>query len=698
MSLLEAIQLIGYSTGAALHLWMGALLWRRRRGLNRVERVLLALTLGFGLWHASNLFITLHTVLGLDIERWSTLMRIADTVAVMSITLSYSLLLHAHLHLWAAANSRPLRLNERVRIFLSYIPALFLFIVVPLIWQGAYAPLFVKVSRYVLPFAVWAAYVLALVAATDILIARRSESASERRWMMIVAASLLIIAVMVIATYGFHLGEGTSLGLYLKTITNLGSLLPSALIAYYIYRYHYLELIIKESLIIASFAAVVLAIYLYGIRTFAEWVTARYGLRAGAVEALLILGLALSAAPFRRWLENRFRKLFEQEASLYRDVVARIGSLGGRYKELPELLRFAEERTAQTLGLRSVRIIPRSFDSMEESSGQNEDKTEARQIESEDERFAIRTEGILKLAQESGLSVIEGEPGLRELGCDLAFPLKRENELFGVMLVEGSPDALTDDARAVLEVLAGQIAIAIEDCWLVEKNVKLEKRVAHGERLAALGQMAATVAHEVKNPLSAIKSIAQVMSEDEKLMGEYSRDLSLIIGETDRLSRSVTQLLSFARHSPPPGAPSRVDDLVQTVVDLFRPEARTRNVTLEIRCDVDTELNGASAAAVRDALSNLLINAAQATPRGGRVRIEAAKDNDSICISVTDSGPGVPVSVRQKIWEPFFTTRQRGTGLGLAIVRKRMEEIGGRARLSTSTNGQGARFELLIPS
>src|SRR5918912_1284591 len=85
MTLLEAIQLIGYSTGSALHLWMGALLWRRRRGLNRVERVLLALTIGFGLWHASNLFITLHTVLGFDRERWSALLRVADTVAVISI-------------------------------------------------------------------------------------------------------------------------------------------------------------------------------------------------------------------------------------------------------------------------------------------------------------------------------------------------------------------------------------------------------------------------------------------------------------------------------------------------------------------------------------------------------------------------------------------------------------------------------------
>ncbi|HMF56890.1 MAG TPA: ATP-binding protein [Pyrinomonadaceae bacterium] len=693
MSLLEAIQLIGYSTGAALHLWMGALLWRRRRGLNRVERVLLALTLGFGLWHTSNLFITLHTVLGLDRERWSDLLRIADTIAVMSITLSYSLLLHLHLYLWAAANSRPLKLNERFRVYFSYIPAIFLVIVVPLVWQGDYAPLFVKVSRYVLPFAVWASYVLAFVAVTDILIARRSASPSERRWMTVVAASLLAIAAMVLAAYGFHLGEGTIYGFYLKTITNLGSLLPSAVIAYYIYRYRYLELIIKESLIIASFAAVVLAIYLYGIRTFAEWVTARYGLRAGAVEALLILGLVLSAAPFRRWLENRFRKLFEQEASLYREVVARIGSLAGRYRDLPELLRFAEERTAETLGLGSVRIIPRSFDSMESESAQGEIEFDGEQ---HDEGLAIQTESALRLARGSGLSVIEDSMVLSEFGCDLAFPLRRENELFGVMLVKGSQDALTDDVRAVLEVLAGQLAIAIEDCMLVEKNVKLEQRVAQGERLAALGRMAATVAHEVKNPLSAIKSIAQVMSEDEKLVGEYSRDLGLIIGETERLSRSVTQLLSFARHSPPPGTPSKVDDLIQAVVELFRPEARTRNVSLEIAGHVDAELNGASAAAVRDALSNLLINATQATPRGGRVRIEAAKEGEAICISVTDSGPGVPAAARQKIWEPFFTTKQRGTGLGLAIVRKRMEEIGGRARLSNSTNGTGARFELII--
>src|SRR5215467_1128446 len=120
------------------------------------------------------------------------------------------------------------------------------------------------------------------------------------------------------------------------------------------------------------------------------------------------------------------------------------------------------------------------------------------------------------------------------------------------MLVSAPRAALTPDVRAVLDVLAGQAAIAVEDCRLANQNIQLERKLAEGERLAALGQMAATVAHEVKNPLSAIKSIAQVMSEDDALKAQHARDLNLIVGETDRLNSSVTQLLSFASREPPP--------------------------------------------------------------------------------------------------------------------------------------------------
>ncbi|HEY0367076.1 MAG TPA: ATP-binding protein, partial [Pyrinomonadaceae bacterium] len=246
-----------------------------------------------------------------------------------------------------------------------------------------------------------------------------------------------------------------------------------------------------------------------------------------------------------------------------------------------------------------------------------------------------------------------------------------------------------------LGLLADQVALAIDDSRLLEENLRLERELAERERMAALGRMAATVAHEIKNPLSAIKSIAQVMREDESLRTEYERDLGLIVGETDRLSQSVTQLLSFARRESPAVQPLSVDELVRSVVDLFRASAREQGVVLDAQVEVETELAGKSVSALRDALSNLLLNALQATPQGGRVELVVAASDGELVISVQDSGSGVPIDLRERIWEPFFTTRQRGTGLGLAIVRKRVQEVGGTAVL-VNGNGGGALFQLRV--
>src|SRR5205807_1554707 len=211
-----------------------------------------------------------------------------------------------------------------------------------------------------------------------------------------------------------------------------------------------------------------------------DWASAKFGLRAGVIEAILILALTLIAAPLRSWLEKQFRALFERETALYRDVVARIATNAGTYRRLPELLEFIESTTASVLSLRRVKIIL-------------------------------------------------GDDNFDETEFDLVYPLSREGQNVGSMLVQASANSLSTDVRAVLEVLAGQVAIAIEDCRLAEENVRLERKVAEGERLAVLGQMAATVAHEVKNPLSAIKSIAQVMREDEGLSETYARDLNIIV-------------------------------------------------------------------------------------------------------------------------------------------------------------------------
>ena len=679
MTPLEVLQLVGYSIGAVLPLWMAGLLLTHRRKLAQLERGLFVLAVSIGGWHTSNLIIVLHNLFGLSYAQWTPGLRLADTVAVICITFAYSFLLHVHVLLWAQASGRPLTASEKVRVYLSYLPTVFLIIAIPKIWSGNYAPMLVKLRFFVLPFAIWIAYVLGLIAFTEVLIARKTPHRSEQKIMRTLAASFVAVGLVIFAALALGVGRGTRAGVYLQTIANLGSLLPSALLAYYIYRYRYLELVIKESLVVATFAAVVLTIYLYGIRVIGEWVNAKFGVRSGVVEAVLILGLTLAAAPLRKWLEQRFHKLFERQASLYREIVDRIGAHAGRYRELPELLRFVEERTAQALGLRSVRVIV----------------SPPIEQESVDENRWV--ENVMRYSQEQHWTPVEQLPELTQHGFRIAFPLLREDRCVGLLLIDGPGGSLTPDTRAVLGILAGQVATAIEDCRLVEENVRLERELANQERLAALGQMAATVAHEIKNPLSSIKSIAQVMSEDDRLGDEYARDLHLIIGETNRLSQSVTQLLSFSRRESPGESACRIPDLIRSVTELLRAEAEDRSIRVQLEVETDRELDGIAASAVRDALSNLLINAVQATPDGGLINVDAQSADGHALIMVTDSGPGVAPEFTERIWEPFFTTKQRGTGLGLAIVRRRMEEAGGSARLASNKNGSGARFELRVP-
>jgi len=670
---LQILQLVGYSIGALLPLWMAVQLVSHRSKLTSLERMLALLALTMGGWHTSNLVITLHGLFDLGFDRWTTVLRIADAVAVVSITFAYSFLLHVHLHLWANAQSRPLTRGERIRVYLSYIPTIFLVIAIPRLWVGDYEPMFTKLSFFVIPFSFWIAYVLGLIALTEILIARKSPNRSEQRIMRTLAASFIGVGVVIFAALAAGVGEGTVAGLYLKTIANLGSLLPSVLLAYYIYRYRYLEIIIEESLVVLTFATFVLTVYVFGIRTIGDWLTQRYGVKPGLVEALLILGLALFAAPFRGWLAQRFQKLFERETALYKQIVARIGSYAGQYKDLLELLHFVEERTTEVLGLRRLKIFV---------AGEGTESW---------------TNGILEQSRQNGWTPVEDDPVLVEQGFKLAFPLRREEQVEGVIAVDAAGPSLTPDARSVLGTLADQVAIAINDSRLKEENVRLERELAERERLAALGRMAATVAHEIKNPLSAIKSIAQVMREDESLNNEYDRDLSLIVGETDRLSQTVTQLLSFARKESANEQPLGTSELLRSVVDLFKANAREQGIALECEIKHEAQLSGKCVSALRDALSNLLLNALQATNTGGKVLLSATIENTDLLISVEDTGPGVPTELREQIWEPFFTTRQRGTGLGLAIVRKRLQEVDGSASLAGIRNGRGALFHLRVP-
>lgn len=227
-----------------------------------------------------------------------------------------------------------------------------------------------------------------------------------------------------------------------------------------------------------------------------------------------------------------------------------------------------------------------------------------------------------------------------------------------------------------------------------EKDRQLERR----KRLAALGEMAAGVAHEVRNPLGGILLTATMLESDLRAV-PASRKLAERISHAARtLDGVVGDILAFASHAEPKRQPVDLDLLVHEAVELLKPGVCDRSVVIEEsepRAVVD-----ADPVQLRRAVLNVVANALSAGGERGRIWIHVDRvegDEDLMRINVSDDGPGVPAELRDRIFNPFFTTKDSGTGLGLAIVHGIVESHGGRIEVADREGG-GAVFRLLIPS
>ncbi|MCS6949571.1 MAG: GAF domain-containing protein [Armatimonadota bacterium] len=230
----------------------------------------------------------------------------------------------------------------------------------------------------------------------------------------------------------------------------------------------------------------------------------------------------------------------------------------------------------------------------------------------------------------------------------------------------------------------------------ITHEVRMEMEVQRIRQLAAVGQLASTIAHELRNPLSSIRASAQHLRSEYSGNPELCEFLDIIIDEVDTLNTRTTEFLRFARPIDPVFQEVKLPDLIHSTVQFMQSYMEEQGVRVEVEVAVPFPIQ-ADPTQLKEALRNLIINAVQAMPKGGVLTIGAQPEpGDMVSISVRDTGVGIPPENLDRIFTPFFTTKAKGSGLGLANVQKIVESHGGTISVQ-SWVGAGTVFRLLLP-
>lgn len=266
-----------------------------------------------------------------------------------------------------------------------------------------------------------------------------------------------------------------------------------------------------------------------------------------------------------------------------------------------------------------------------------------------------------------------------------AFPLRVAGELTGILVLEISPAAggYQEGDMETVELVLRQLAVSLEVRRLLEARLSAERRLAERERLSLLGMVAASLAHELKNPLSGMKALAQTVHGELAASApgsEQAQDLALIVEQIDRLHGVAREILDFAR-SPDSqdGSGADLTALLRGSLYVLGHQARRRGIELDAASVEEVGRVAGTSATWQTVLFNLLLNATRHAPAGSTVSVRLSRDGRGIVFATENAGPAIPAEIAGHLFEPFVTdgATEGGTGLGLALVAQRMRELGG---------------------
>lgn len=230
----------------------------------------------------------------------------------------------------------------------------------------------------------------------------------------------------------------------------------------------------------------------------------------------------------------------------------------------------------------------------------------------------------------------------------------------------------------------------------VTRRTYMEKRLQQSEKLAAIGELSTFIAHEIRNPLFAIGGFANALLRSESLDKAAREKAGIILEESRRLDKILKSILNFARPTHAKPGESDVNQVVRETMDLMGLGCSKQGVEAVLDLAQGLAMAKLDAEMLKQCLINLVKNGLEAMPDGGRLTVRTAMTSHHVVLEVEDSGQGFPPEIMDRVFNPFFSTKDKGSGLGLAMIRKILDEIGGDIRIR-SAPGQGATVTLLLP-
>ncbi|MHB8503775.1 MAG: two-component system sensor histidine kinase NtrB [Candidatus Acidiferrales bacterium] len=662
------LRLIVLTAGTLLpFFWMVVILGHRRQ--RNFERIFFFLCLAL-------VFLFGASLLALNAQLYYTtipppLAIFCWTAVCLGLWFLPSLLVH--LHVEYAQIRELLRPGARKRLWLAlaYVPAVALFpsLFAALRLRGGFD--FVLPSNSLgWPFQAWLIVALVIAAGWQWRFAKAAPDGVQKGFHRSLRFDLAWVAAWILAVH-FMLrhrlgGDSEQNAAVYSIIVVCFALAPLATLIRKVQKFNFLQIGRQRNLIYAVFATFLALLYLSLVRRASLWMEPYLPPEASA--AILLFLPVVFFEPLQRLMRGILRRAAQSEMDLVQRLMAEIQQ-EARQGDLRELVKFIERRVREQFELATATLTLL-----------NPGKSELRPHVSRPGEAMDRTPASI---------------------ADQYFPVRQRHGSVAVLRAEPHGAAISGETRAALEFLCEQLPGALDLCRLIEEKLRLERELAERERLAVLGQMAASISHNLKNPLGSIKTILQVQMENPELPDSIRGETKMVLEEIGRLSSKLNQLLQFSRPAIRGGVLAATCDartVAEEVSGVLRHEAERRGLALDVEVGAEGTKLAASAEAVSEILSNLVVNALEATPRGGHVKVSGRANGDGFLFSVEDDGPGVPESAREKLLQPFFTTKTQGTGLGLAIVARRVAEFGGRLDWqSPAKDDKGTRFEVTMP-